>query len=209
MNEFDTKALTWDDNPLNIDRSKAIAEKIREMIPLQPKMNGFEYGCGTGLISQNLMPFLNTITLADSSEGMLNMLKQKIQQEKITTMAVLKTDLISDELPTQKFDLIYTAMTIHHIMDVNLILSKFYKMLNPSGVLCVIDLDIEDGSFHGSGFSGHLGFSRENMKNMFEKNGFTNVQSETCYEIVRKNEEGQTQSFPLFLMAGKKPEINS
>jgi hypothetical protein len=34
MNEFDIKALTWDDNPLFIERSKHIADKIREHVSL-------------------------------------------------------------------------------------------------------------------------------------------------------------------------------
>ncbi len=106
MNEFDIKALTWDDNPLFIERSKHIADKIRKHVSLNKEMEGFEYGCGTGLISFNLMPYLKSITLADSSDGMLEVLKQKIQKNKVTSMDVLKTDLIVDKIPEKKFDII-------------------------------------------------------------------------------------------------------
>jgi len=155
MNEFDIKALTWDDNPQFAERSKHIADKIREHVPLTKKMVGFEYGCGTGLISFNLMPYLKSITLADSSDGMLDVLRKKIQKHNVATMEILKTDLIIDKIPDKKFDIIYTALTLHHIEDIKTILARFYKMLNNSAFLSVADLDKEDGSFHGPEFHGH------------------------------------------------------
>lgn len=204
MNEFDIKALTWDDNPLFIERSKYIADKIREHISLNNQMEGFEYGCGTGLISFNLIPYLKSITLADSSDGMLNVLRKKIEKNNITSMAVLKTDLIVDEIPEKKFDIIYTALTLHHIEDIETILKRFYSMLNKSAYLCIADLDKEDGSFHGPEFKGHLGFDRIEMKNLFEEAGFKNIKVDTCYEIKRVNEQNQNVTYPVFLMTGKK-----
>jgi ubiquinone/menaquinone biosynthesis C-methylase UbiE len=204
MNEFDIKALTWDDNPLFIERSKHIADKIREHVSLTKEMEGFEYGCGTGLISFNLIQYLKSITLADSSDGMLAVLIDKIHKHGVTTMDVLKTDLIVDKIPENKFDIIYTALTLHHIADVETILKKFYTMLKNSAFLSIADLDTEDGSFHGPDFKGHLGFDRDEMKKLFESAGFKNIKVETCYEIKRVNEQNQNLSYPVFLMTGEK-----
>ena len=184
MNEFDIKALTWDNNPLFVERSKHIADKIREHVPLNKEMEGFEYGCGTGLISFNLLPYLKTITLADSSDGMLEVLKQKIQKNNIISMNVLKTDLMVNEIPEKKFDIIYTALTLHHITDIETILKRFYTMLKKSAFLCIADLDEEDGSFHGPDFTGHKGFNREAMKKLFKETGFKNIKVDTCYTIT-------------------------
>jgi len=204
MNEFDIKALTWDDNPLFIERSKHIADKIREHVSLNKEMEGFEYGCGTGLISFNLMPYLKSITLADSSDGMLAVLIEKIHKHGITTMNVLKTDLITDKIPDHEFDIIYTALTLHHIADVETILKRFYTMLKKSAFLCIADLDTEDGSFHGPDFKGHLGFDRNEMENLFKEAGFKNIKVETCYTIKRLNEQNQNVAYPVFLMTGEK-----
>lgn len=204
INDFDAKALTWDDNPLNIERAAAIADHIKMKISIQPEMTGFEYGCGTGLLSLNLLPYLKTITAADSSEGMLNILKQKTLKHQIKNLRVLKTDLINEDILHEKFDLVYTAMTMHHINDLHSIFGKFYTMLNNNGFLVIADLDKEDGSFHGKGFSGHNGFDREELKWVFSKSGFKNVQCETCYQINRKNEKGIMETYPVFLMIGQK-----
>ncbi|HNW98864.1 MAG TPA: class I SAM-dependent methyltransferase [Bacteroidales bacterium] len=204
MNEFDIKALTWDDNPLFIERSKHIADKIREHVKLNAEMEGFEYGCGTGLISFNLMPYLKSITLADSSDGMLEVLKQKIQKNKITSMNVLKTDLIVDKIPDKKFDIIYTALTLHHITDIETILARFYMMMKKPAFLCIADLDKENGNFHGPDFKGHKGFDREAMKKLFITTGFKNIKADTCYEMKRINEQNQNVIYPVFLMTGEK-----
>ena len=204
MNEFDLKALTWDDNPLFIERSKHIADKIRELVSLNTQMEGFEYGCGTGLISFNLMPYMKSITLADSSDGMLDVLRNKIQKNNISSMDVLKTDLIVDPIPKKKFDILFTALTLHHIADVETILKRFYSMLKISAFLCIADLDKEDGSFHGPEFKGHLGFDRDEMKKYFEMAGFKNIRVETCYEIKRVTEQNQNLNYPVFLMTGEK-----
>jgi ubiquinone/menaquinone biosynthesis C-methylase UbiE len=204
MNEFDIKALTWDDNPEFVNRSEHISEKIREHVSLNKEMEGFEYGCGTGLISFNLLPYLKSIILADSSDGMLEVLKQKIQKFDATSMEALKTDLIIDKIPEKKFDIIYTALTLHHIEAIETILAKFYKMLKKSAFICIADLDKEDGSFHGSDFTGHKGFNRNEMKKHFESAGFKNIKVDTCYEIKRLTEQGQEVAYPVFLMTGEK-----
>jgi 2-polyprenyl-3-methyl-5-hydroxy-6-metoxy-1,4-benzoquinol methylase len=203
-NEFDIKAFTWDDNPLNIERAKVIADKIRKQINFNPSMTGFEFGCGTGLLSIYLQLFLKSITLADSSDGMLQVLKQKILKQQITNMKVVKTDHTLVEIPGEKYDIIYTMMTIHHIPNVNEILMKFKGMLKVSGSLAIVDLEKEDGSFHDGSFMGHQGFDIKEMKQLFEANGFKKVRSENCYEIVRKDESGKEKRYPLFLMVGEK-----
>ena len=77
MNDFEQKALGWDDDPSKVKRAKIIADEIKKNIMLSQNMVAFEYGCGTGLVSFNLQPLLKNIVLGDSSEGMLNALKQK------------------------------------------------------------------------------------------------------------------------------------
>ena len=152
MNEFDLKALTWDSNPMFIERSKRISERIIANIPLGKDMEAMEFGCGTGLISFNLIPFIKSITLTDNSEGMLNALNNKIKENNIKNMEVIKTDFLEEPLINKKFDLIYTVLALHHIEDVDAILMKFYNLLKENSYLSIADLDEEDGSFHADTF---------------------------------------------------------
>ena len=78
MGEFDDKARTWDDNPAKRKNAEAVAARIREIVPVSEDWAAFEYGCGTGLLSFALQPYLGNITLADNSESMLEVLREKI-----------------------------------------------------------------------------------------------------------------------------------
>lgn len=205
MSRFDEEAQDWD-TPESQERAENIADAIRSHVPLSNEMSAFEYGCGTGQLSFELRETLGPITLADNSEGMLEVLRDKIKAESADNMKPVKLDLTNDPLPAKRYDLVYTMMTLHHIPDTRHILSQFYELLNPGGYLCVADLDEEDGSFHGHDVDDvHKGFDRKKLAGLVEKSGFSNVHFSTAYQMEHEiNEKGDTKVFPIFLMVAQK-----
>jgi ubiquinone/menaquinone biosynthesis C-methylase UbiE len=203
MTDFDQEAATWEKHPARIERAQVVAQGIRERVPLQPDMTAFEYGCGTGLLSFALQPYLGHITLADRSTGMLAVLNEKITVNAIQNMTSLKIDLINDPLPRGKYQLIYTLMTLHHIPDTGKILECFYNLLETPGYLCVADLDQEDGSFHGPDFLGHLGFDRGELGALVREIGFQKVDFSTIFNMAEMVRE-RMKYYPLFLMVAEK-----
>lgn len=204
MSEFDARARDWDADPAKVERAQAVAAAIRDAVPLRPGMHALEYGCGTGLLSFALREELARITLADSSEGMLAVLREKIAHSGADNMQVVRLDLTTDPLPAERFDLIYTLMTLHHIPDTEQILRRFRALLAPGGVLAVADLDAEDGSFHGEGFTGHNGFDRDALAAQLRAVGLEEPRCETAYEIV-KEVEGRARRYPVFLAVARAP----
>ncbi len=86
-----------------------------------------EYGCGTGLLSFCLQPYLNHIMLGDNSQGMLDVVTGKIKQAGMeNSMVPMMMDLTKGELPTVKFDIIYSLLVLHHIFDTDKILNAFF-----------------------------------------------------------------------------------
>lgn len=205
MSEFDEKAKDWDTRESG-ERAANIAESIRSRVPLSNKMSAFEYGCGTGQLSFELRDQVGPITLADSSAGMLEVLRDKIRAKSADAMKPIKLDLSTDPPPDNQFDLVYTMMTLHHIPDTGQILRQFYALLNHGGYLCVADLDKEDGSFHGQDVDDvHKGFDRKELAEIAEKSGFSDISFSTAYEMEREvNEKGETKIFPIFLMVAIK-----
>ena len=202
-NPFDLSARNWDADPLKVARARAVAEAIQDMVPLAPGFSALEYGCGTGLVSFALASRLGQVTLADSSPGMLAVVAEKLAASPMTHLRPLALDLTAEPLPADRFQLIYTLMTLHHVPDVDRILADFSTLLTSPGYLCVADLDAEDGSFHGSDFSGHRGFDRDELGRRARSAGFATVEFRTVYRITKESSSGQKE-FPLFLMvAGK------
>lgn len=234
MIDFDSKARAWDGNPVFQARADKIAAAIRAAIPLNTSMHALDYGCGTGMLSFPLKDALGHITLKDSSAGMLEVLREKIAALGVGNMSVRQADLSSqppsltpnpsDEAPTlrypegrgerraspgddyetERYDLIYSSMVLHHIPDTAGILATFHALLNPGGWLCAADIDQEDGSFHGIDIDVHHGFTREALRLQAETAGFSDVRFDTVFEIVKDTAEGGTRAYPVFLMVARK-----
>ncbi len=202
---FDSKAREWDENPVFVERGLKIAEAIRKAVPVHRHMNVLDYGCGTGLLSFPLKDELGTILLADSSDGMLAVVAEKIAAQRVSNMTPMKLDLMAEAPPAQRFDLIYTSMTLHHVPDTDAILRIFHDLLNPGGTLCIADLDKEDGSFHGPEVDVHHGFDRADLSRRAGWAGFNDMHFQTVFNIT-KEYPGGTRDYPVFLMTARRVE---
>jgi len=204
MTNFDERAKDWDSDPKKVERARVVADAIRKTIPLSKDMNALEYGCGTGLLSFALQFDLGQITLADTSQGMLDILKGKIVAVGVKNMHPLRLDLATDPLPVERYHLTYSLMTLHHVPDTKDILNKFRDLLIPNGYLLIADLDKEDGSFHTDGTTDvHKGFAHDELQQQVEAVGFGNVTFSTVYEIKKKITDHE-KTFPVFLMCAQK-----
>lgn len=199
---FDEEAATWDSDPVKVARAFAVATAIRAKVPLSG-MRALEYGCGTGLLSFELRTDLRRITLADRSPGMLDVLNTKIRAVGATNMVPVSLDLSVDPAPDETFDVIYTLMTFHHIEDTEAMLHAMSQLLASPGFLCVADLDAEDGSFHGEGFTGHNGFDRDELSRKARDAGFRRVEFSTVFQMTA-GEGPVKREYPVFLMVAEK-----
>lgn len=197
---FDERAKSWDDDPMKTARAQAVADGIGKAASWKPGMRAIEFGCGTGLLSFALQARFAAITLADTSPGMLDVLRQKIEMAGLPHMqAVLLDD--SATMNGQPFDMVYSLMTLHHVPDVNVALRRFHDWLDDGGQLCIADLDAEDGSFHDHDPSVHNGFERAQLAGMVAAAGFDNIRFSTVFQIAKGNPE---RTYPVFLMIATK-----
>jgi tRNA (cmo5U34)-methyltransferase len=203
-NRFDTAATGWDNEKRRIELAKAISSRIA-LLPLHAGMRAMEYGCGTGLVGLDLAGRLASLVAADSSPGMLESLKTKINVQGIKNVFPRLLDLHCDDC-VQEFDLIFSAMTLHHLADVGSILAKLFQCLKPGGIFALADLDEEDGSFHQDNPEGvmHHGFNRKKLAGDLERLGFSSVQASTVHTIRKKNSQDGERSFPVFFMTAMK-----
>ena len=58
----------------------AVADAIREAVPVTGDTRLLEYGAGTGLLAQFLAPHVGPLTLADPSEGMRAVMHDKVER---------------------------------------------------------------------------------------------------------------------------------
>lgn len=201
---FNEEAKNWDTDK-KIKRAKIVAEEIVNSMDVDKNYSAMEFGCGTGLVSFNIYDKFKKVTLVDSSKGMIDVLNAKIIEHKTTNMVAKHLDICNGDSLDEKFDVIYNSMALHHIQDIEGIIKKFYELFNNEGYLCIVDLNEEDGSFHGDrhDFHGHNGFNQEKLKRILEDTGFCNIESKTFYHDI-KVVEGKNVNYSLFLMVARK-----
>jgi predicted TPR repeat methyltransferase len=194
---FDRKAATWDDDPTKVERAADVAARIAQGVPLDATTRLLEYGAGTGLVSQALRPTVGPVTLAEPSTGMREVIETKIAEGALTDARTWALDLATDPPPEETFDLVVTVMVLHHIADLGPVLDGMHALLVEGGHLCIVDLEQEDGSFHGEGFAGHHGFRRPDLAARLNEHGFADVAFVDCNPMVR-----DSGTYPVFLATG-------
>lgn len=200
---FNAKATEWNVLPEHLRRSEMVAEYIRDKICLDPvHTDALDFGCGTGQLSFLLRKNVRSITAVDAAEGMIDQLRQKIEK---TGTRNIQTQILDIEhearlLPRTSFDLIFCQMVLHHIEGHIALLRELKKLLRPEGVLCLVDLDSENGSFHaGDLFIPHHGFDRAVLGTELQRLGYFNINFYSPYTIQKKDTTGKDRAYPLFM----------
>ena len=202
MVDFDALAATWDADPQKVGRARRTAAAIADQLPDLARRRVLDYGSGTGLLGFALRPMVASVTLADSSAGMLAELRRKIAASGLDEMTPLKLDLTSDPVPPERFDLVCSLMALHHVPDTARLLRAFRDMLGSGGMISLADLDREDGSFHGADVDVHHGFDRAILAQQVAGAGFQAVHFETVLEIEREV-AGVAKRYPVFLVTAR------
>ena len=199
---FDQKAATWDDEPRRVTLARAVADAIIAAAQPTGAMDALDFGCGTGLLALFLQPSLRSVTGIDSSRGMLAVLDRKIRERGLANVRTLLCDVEQGERPEGRYHLIVSSMALHHVAELPPLFRLFADLLLPGGILCLADLDTEDGTFHDAPINvHHFGFERVALKEALAEAGFTACH-DTTVAVIRK-ERG---SYPVFLISARKPE---
>ena len=195
---FNEKAKDWDANEMRTKLSSAIGSSILAHVSLHEQMRVMDFGAGTGLISSQVAPLVKKIVAVDISEAMLNKLVAKPELQ--AKVEIVCQDIIEKPI-ADNFDLIMSAMSMHHVKDTSKLIQRFSEHLNPGASIALADLDKEDGSFHPEDSEGvfHLGFKRNELQIILEKYGFREIQFVTAHTINKEEKK-----YPIFLVTATK-----
>ena len=150
------------------------------------------------MISSQVAPLVKKIVAVDISEAMLNKLVSK--PELHGKVEIVCQDIIHKPI-AEKFDLIMSAMAMHHVKDTPRLIQRFSEHLSPGAFIALADLDKEDGSFHPEDTEGifHLGFKRNELQIILEKYGFGGIRFLTAHTVNKEEKK-----YPIFLVTATK-----
>jgi tRNA (cmo5U34)-methyltransferase len=197
---FNEAATTWDENPSRVKLALEVAAEIRRRLPLSSADEVLDFGCGTGLVTLSLQPHVGRVTGADSSQGMLDELREKIRAQRLVNVDTALLDA-TEPLPLdRRFHVIVSSMALHHVADVATLFRRFYELLLEGGRIALADLDREDGSFHEDARGVyHHGFDRDEVVSLLSQAGFDALAMATA-TVARRAE----REYPVFLVTGRR-----
>lgn len=156
-----------------------------------------------------MAPHVERIVAVDAAEGMIDVLKQKLQKKdapsNILPVCVLLEDPEDDSLPPadggkpdgprQKFDMITSHLVLHHIPDLKDVLKTMLGCLAPAGKVMLTDFQDfgpEAKRFHPAskldGVERH-GIDVEDMTKLMGDVGFVNVSCQPEWTMVKSVEK--------------------
>jgi len=193
INEWDEYAEGWDvDSSVQEYASKAFDELLK-VITIDD-LSVFDFGCGTGSLTQLLSPRVSDIIALDGSSGMIDCLAKKNLKNVSTISGFLTQDLINNHQNlTQKFDLIVASSVCGFLPDYEMTLGLLKSLLKKGGVLVQWDwLASDDAS--------ETGLSEHRVLSAFKVNEFIDTQVTRPFEM--NSSKGIT---PVFMAVGKNP----
>lgn len=198
-------AADWDSNPMRVKLANDVAGAIISEIAPTQDMDALDYGCGTGLVTLRLQPLVKSVTGADSSKGMLDVIQKKVKNLGLPNVHTQFVDFEHGGKVEGKFHLAVSSMTMHHVQYPAVFLKHMYELLTPGGIIGVADLDKEDGTFHDDNKGVlHFGFERGSLKELFEKTGFREIRDVTAAMVVKGGEGKAKREYGVFLVTARK-----
>jgi ubiquinone/menaquinone biosynthesis C-methylase UbiE len=200
MNDnFASRAADWD-NPGKIEMTKKFVTEMLLQISLEPHWKAIEIGAGTGLVGLQIAPMLQTVVYEDTSEAMLNVLRNKLEED--SNAEILHGEIY--DYKKQDIDFVFSFMAFHHIPDIEKTLSHLKTITKSDALVVLSDLVTEDGSFHGFEPIPHMGFDIHDLSHQFKEAGFEVLSAHSYNTITREREPGKLTDYDQFILVAKR-----
>ena len=144
---------------------------------ISKKENFLEIGCGNGfLLEVAINQGWKNVTGVEPSIDAINQAKPNIKKK------ILHSTFKTNSLKKNSYDLVFFAMVLEHVPDVNEFLSEIFKILNPGGV--IIGICHDERHFLSRFLKNkhpiindehNYVFGRKTLKKIFLKNKFKNI----------------------------------
>ena len=138
-----------------------------------------------------------------SSDGSAQMLFKAFENGKRRghVLRTVQADLTHQRLDGV-YDVAWSSMALHHVHDLDALLTSVAEHLADGGRLAIADLESDPGgAFHAdrAGFDGHHGFDRDDLAEQITRAGFVDVGFVDAATVVKGDRE-----FGVFLCTATK-----
>ncbi|NLN64208.1 MAG: methyltransferase domain-containing protein [Clostridiaceae bacterium] len=200
-NFFEQVATKWEEMSSQF-YDHSIINKLIDSNLLNKEMTVLDYGAGDGFIARGIASRVGRIIAMDMSGSMLDELDRKAQAQGLTNILTVECEESEVPLRDERADLVCASMILHHVEVVKNIISEFYRVLKPEGLLFIADfLPHGDEKFARNMHDTHKGLNPIALEQWLLDVGFGNLDIESLPDSGK----GQKDVFVLTAMKVGQP----
>lgn len=94
-----------------------------------------DYGCGTGLISNEIAEVVKEIHAIDISSNMIGIAEKKAKERNIANITYAHSTIFDERFKKGSFDVILAFHVLHLLEDEHVVLQRMNELLKPGGLL--------------------------------------------------------------------------
>lgn len=133
---------TYDKKMEYVVGRKLIEEIIQELNRLPELGEVVEFGCGTGIYTETIVPKTKSMFATDLSDNLLAVARTRIGDHPKVT--IQKENCMATSFPSEALDSVFMANLIHVIESPNTLLEECYRILRKGGTLVIVTFTDKD-----------------------------------------------------------------
>ena len=127
---------TYDKKMEYVVGKELLDEIIQELNRLPELGELVEFGCGTGIYTETIVPKTKSMFATDLSDSLLAVAKTRIGHHPKVT--IQKENCMATSFPSATIDSVFMANLIHVIESPSTLLQECYRILRKSGILVIV-----------------------------------------------------------------------
>lgn len=133
-----------------------------------------DLGCGTGLVTLALAPFVTRVIAVDSSAAMLQAARKRLRG--VGNVDLRRGDLEALPIDDERLDAATLMLVLHHVPEPEKALAEVSRALKPGGRVFIVDMLPHDRESYRQQM-GHvwLGFAEDHTRRMLGASGFEGI----------------------------------
>ncbi len=188
--DWDKQAKQWESDPATTQFAAKAFEQLEHIIDIT-NLKVFDFGCGTGLLSQKMSPLAKDIVALDASEAMIEELDTKMLPNVEPVVDILSRGLIAMHPAFRgQFDCITASSVCGFLDNFEEVAELIYMLLEEEGVFIHWDWLAE---------SEQHGLTEHRVREVLSGAGFARVTVSVPFEI-----ETRQGKFSVLMGVGEK-----
>ncbi|MGD8455482.1 MAG: class I SAM-dependent methyltransferase [Anaerolineales bacterium] len=132
---WDKQASGYDNRVLKMYKDTYDLSIQKVLSILSPDRQLLDIGCGTGIISLGIAPYVDKVVATDISPQMVSMAKNKAESSSITNVDFQVYDGYAVPYDDESFDVVLLFNTLHVVKEPDALLREAHRLLKPGGHL--------------------------------------------------------------------------